>query len=214
MDKYIVKDNFPYTIEEISGKDSSHLPGMVNWLNQLFPDYVPYFGTILNELRQDDGCHKAQIYTALAAGQVVGLVQVFYRQWQNGLVADIDLLGVLEPHRRLGLGTALAKRAILAAQETASRYGLPAIGVVSLADPAYSPVIRLHEKLGGQIRTDFRYPSGDVIIWYPLLKGAATVETKALAWQLWQFGGLPEEEFVNHYGKPEDPEDHLCQIEG
>jgi thiamine pyrophosphokinase len=201
-----VGESFSYVIEQISDVDSPHLPGMVKWLNQVFPEYDPYFGTILTRLRREDGRHQAQIFVGLCGDQVVGLVQVFYCEWQHGLIADVDLLGVLEPYRRSGLGSALVRQAILATRDMSSRYGLPAIGVVSLADPEYSPVIRLHQKLGGQIRTDLRYRGGDVIVWYPLSEHFSAIETKALAWQLWQFGGLPEEEFISQYGKPQDLE--------
>jgi GNAT superfamily N-acetyltransferase len=132
---------------------------------------------------------------------VVGLVQLFYREWQGGLVADIDLLGVLEPHRRSGLGSALVRRAILATEHMSKAYGLPAIGVVSLIDFGYSPILGLHRRLGGQIRADLRYPSGDLIVWYPLSADFSAVGTKALAWQLWQFGGLPEDEFTSRFGE-------------
>jgi GNAT superfamily N-acetyltransferase len=194
----------PYPIEEVTSVDSPHLPGMIRWLNQLFPEYTPRFETILTHLRREDGRHGAQIFLGLSGKEVVGLVQSFYREWQGGLVADIDLLGVLEPHRRSGLGSALVRRAILAAEDMSGRYGLSATGVVSLIDPGYGPIIRLHRKLGGQIRTDLRYPCGDLIVWYPLSDRFSAVGTKALAWQLWQFGGLPEDEFTSRYGEPED----------
>jgi hypothetical protein len=65
---------------------------------------------------------------------------------------------------------------------------LPGIGIVSLADPVYTPVIQLHRKLGGQIRTDLPYSSGDIVIWYPLLDGYAHVKTQALIDVLQAFG--------------------------
>jgi hypothetical protein len=39
-----------------------------------------------------------------------------------------------------------------------------------------------------------------VIFWSPLQANLTDVPTKALAWQMWQFGGLAEEEFVRRYG--------------
>jgi GNAT superfamily N-acetyltransferase len=177
---------------------------MIRWLNRLFPEYIPQFEMILTRLRREDGRHGAQIFLGLSGEEVVGLVQLFYREWRDGLIADIDLLGVLEPYRRSGLGSALVKRAILACEEMSAQYGLPASGVVSLIDPEYGPIIRLHWRLGGQIRTDLVYPSGDLIVWYPLSDCFSAVETKALAWQLWQFGGLPAGEFTSRYGEPGD----------
>jgi GNAT superfamily N-acetyltransferase len=194
----------PYPIEEVSSVDSPYLPGMIRWLNRLFPEYIPQFEMILTRLRREDGRHGAQIFLGLSGEEVVGLVQLFYREWRDGLIADIDLLGVLEPYRRSGLGSALVKRAILACEEMSAQYGLPASGVVSLIDPEYGPIIRLHWRLGGQIRTDLVYPSGDLIVWYPLSDCFSAVETKALAWQLWQFGGLPAGEFTSRYGEPGD----------
>jgi GNAT superfamily N-acetyltransferase len=199
-----MEEILPYPIEEVSSMDSPYLPGMIRWLNRLFPEYTPQFETILTRLRCEDGRHGAQIFLALSGEEVVGLVQLFYREWRDGLLADIDLLGVLEPHRRSGLGSTLVRRAILACEELSGLYGLPAIGVVSLIDPGYSPIIGLHQRLGGQIRTDLVYPSGDLIVWYPLSDRFSAVGTKALAWQLWRFGSLPEAEFASRYGSPTD----------
>ena len=199
----MVEEILPYPIEEVSSVDSPYLPGMIRWLNQPFPEYTPKFEAILARLRREDGRHGAQIFLGLSGKEVVGLVQLFYREWRDGLLADIDLLGVLEPHRRSGLGSALVRRAILATEHMSAAYGLPATGIVSLIDPGYSPIIRLHRRLGGQIRTDLVYPSGDLIVWYPLSADLSGVETRALAWQLWQFGGLPEDEFTSRYGEPD-----------
>jgi GNAT superfamily N-acetyltransferase len=194
----------PFVIEEITNPDSARLPGMIHWMSQLFPEYTPYFKTILTELRHEDGRHEAQLFVGLSEDQVIGLIQIFYRQWRNGLLADIDLLGVLGPYRRSGLGSALVRQAFMATRNVASHYGLPTLGIVSLADPKYIPVVRLHQKLGGQIRTDLQYPSGDIIVWYPLHDQFTAVSTKALAWQLWQFGGLPEGGFIRQYGANPD----------
>ncbi len=182
--------NFPYAIEEVTNVDCPHLPGMRDWLNQIFPEYTPPRFEALLMRRRHNNPPTVQIFVGRAGSQVAGLVQMFYRVWQGGLIADIDLLGVLEPYRRSGLGTALVRRAILAAQDMASLCHLPIIGVVSLADPTYTPVIHLHHKLKGQVRTDFLYSSGDAIVWYPLSEGFAAVETKALAEQVQQFGEL------------------------
>jgi GNAT superfamily N-acetyltransferase len=181
----------PYVIEEVSSPESPYLAGMNDWLVAIFPEYAPpRFEALLGRLRHVDGRHEMQIFVGQVGGRVAGLVQVLYRQWQEGLLADIDLLGVLVPHRHAGLGSALVERAIQAAQELAGAYGLPALGVVSLIDPEDPVICRLHEKLGGQIRMDLVYPSGDIIVWYPLLKDYAAVETEALAQQLQQFGHL------------------------
>jgi GNAT superfamily N-acetyltransferase len=187
-----------YAIEEVSSVDSPHLPGMGHWLNQVFPEYAPpRFEKFLTRLRHGDGRHEIQLFIGRIGDQVAGLVQVFYREWRRGLMADIDLLGVLEPYRRSGLGSALVKQAILATQDTASSYGLPAIGVVSLADPHYAAVIRLHRKLGGQVRVDYVYPGGDIVVWYPLREDFAAVETPVLAQQLREFGRTLESVLVS-----------------
>jgi GNAT superfamily N-acetyltransferase len=187
----MIKPSFPYRIEEVSNVDSPHLAGMNHWLEKLFPEYAPpRFDTLLTNLQHGDGRHEIQIFVGLIDNQVVGLMQVFYREWQRGLIADIDLLGVLEPYRRLSLASSLVKQALLATHKMALQYELPAVGVASLLDPHYRPVIRLHEKLGGQVRTDYTYPSGDIIVWYPMLNGFAGVETQTLAQQFQQFGRL------------------------
>lgn len=180
-----------FRIEEVTSVHSPSLAGMKTWLIEIFPEYAPpRFESLLTRLRHPDSRHELQIFIGQSNGQVAGLVQVFYREWQNGLLADIDLLGVLEPHRCKGLGTALVKRAIQATWDMAGRYGLQSIGVVSLIEPSDATVIRLHKKLGGQIRTDYLHPSGDIIAWHPLLRDFATVETGLLAQQLQQFAFL------------------------
>ena len=190
----MMTQSLPYTVDEVTSADSPYLPGMNDWLNQIFPEYAPpHFEALLAPQCRHDNPPTVQIFVGQAGGQVAGLVQMLYRVWQGGLIADIDLLGVLEPYRRSGLGAALVRRAILAAQDMTSLCHRPAIGVVSLADPAYAPVIQLHHKLKGQVRTDFLYPSGDAIVWYPLTEGFAAVKTKALAEQLQQFGDLLSE---------------------
>jgi len=165
--------------------------GMNQWLEEIFPEYTPpRFNTLLARLRHKNGRHEIQIFVGLMNDQVVGLMQMFYREWQDGLLADIDLLGVLEPYRRLKLASSLVKQALLATHKMALQFELPAIGVASLADPRYQPVIRLHEKLGGQVRTDYTYPSGDIIVWYPLLDDFACIETQILAQQFQQFSQI------------------------
>jgi GNAT superfamily N-acetyltransferase len=194
----MIEQSFLYAIEEVTSIDAPHLPGMGHWLDQVFPEYAPpRFEKLLTRLRHGDGRHEIQIVVGRIEDQVAGLVQVFYREWRQGLMADIDLLGVLEPYRRSGLGSALVKQALLAAQAMASAYGLPAIGVVSLADPHYAPVIRLHRKLGGQVRADYVYPSGDIVVWYPLREDFAAVETPVLARQLREFGRTLESVLVS-----------------
>jgi hypothetical protein len=49
-----------------------------------------------------------------------------------------------------------------------------------------------HQKLGGQTRADYRYPSGDLVVWYSLQDKYANVATPVLGEQLWQFGQLLE----------------------
>ncbi len=183
-----------YVINEVSSADSPHLPGMGQWLNEIFPEYAPpRFGELLTRLRRRDGRHEIQIFIGQIEQQVAGLVQVFFREWRQGVIADIDLLGVLEPYRRSGLGSALVKQAILATEGMALCYGLPAIGTVSLADPHYVPIIQLHRRLGGQIRGDYQYPGGDIVVWYPLREDFAAVETPVLGQQLREFGRLLEQ---------------------
>jgi GNAT superfamily N-acetyltransferase len=162
---------------------------MNDWLNQVFPEYAPpRFKTLITRLGSQDGPQGAQICIGRQGKHVVGLVQVLYCAWQDGLIADIDLLGVLAPHRRSGLGIALVQQAIQSALDRAARYQLPGVGIVSLADPAYALVIQFHRKLGGQIRTDIPYASGDAVIWYPLLERYAHVETQTLINALQAFG--------------------------
>jgi hypothetical protein len=118
------------------------------------------------------------------------LVQQFYQEWQNGILADIDLLGVLEPFRHSGLASALVQECLGATRKIAHQYQIPAIGLPTLIDPNYAPIVCLHQKLGGQIRTDYQYPSGDIIAWYPMQPEYEDIPTRTLEERLHQFGKL------------------------
>jgi GNAT superfamily N-acetyltransferase len=199
-----------YIIREVEDVNSPYLPEMVDWLNQIFPDYDPYFKTILTELRREDGRHEGAILIGLVENHVVGLLQIFFRKWRDGLIANIDLLGVLQPYRRAGIANALVQYSIGLTRTTAKRHEVFPFGIVSLIDPAYPPIVKLHQKLAAQIRREIAYrtpdrpnESSDTIAFYPLSDESRVVSTHELAWQLWQFGGLPEKEFIRRYGKPE-----------
>ena len=184
---------YDFTIEEVISPGSQYLVGMNRWLELIFPEYCPpRFGRLLEAHRRPDGRRQVQIFIGLVDDQVAGLVQIFYREWQGGLLADIDLLGVLEPFRRSGMALALVQRSLRAASEMARQYQIPAIGLATLIDPQYPPIIRLHQKLGGQIRTDYQYPSGDLIAWYPLQPEYVDIATPTLGEQFQEFGKLLE----------------------
>lgn len=189
--KRSLQPNPHYLIVEVTHPDASELVQMNNWLMETFPEYAPpRFDMLLNRLRRPDGRHQIQIFVRQVAGQVAGLAQVLYREWDHRLIADLDLLGVLKPYRRYGLGSALVSYCIEAAKEMARQYQLPPLGLVSLADPGYNPILRLHSRLGGQIRSDYRHPEGDCIIWYPFTREADSLPSTALAAQLDEFAGL------------------------
>ena len=146
------------------------MAGMNHWLELIFPEYCPSrFDKLLSKYRSPDGRHQIQIFLCLIDNIVAGLAQQFYREWQGGLLADIDLRGVLKPFRRSGLALSLVQQCLNATPEMARQYQIPAIGVASLIDPQYSPIVRLHQKQGGQIRKDYQYSSGDIIVWYPII---------------------------------------------
>jgi hypothetical protein len=167
--------------------------GMNRWLELIFPEYCPpRFDRLLAKLCHADGRHQIQIFIGLVDNQVAGLAQLFYREWQGGLLADIDLLGVLEPFRRFGLALALVQQCLRATPEMARQYQIPAVGVATLIDPKYVPIVRLHQKQGGQIRSDYQCPSGDLIVWYPLRRGYEDITTPILGEHLRQFGQLLE----------------------
>jgi GNAT superfamily N-acetyltransferase len=182
-----------FRIEEVTSAQSQYLIGMNRWMEMVFPEYCPpRFDRLLAKLRKADDRPQIQIFIGLFDDQVVGLVQVFYRVWQGGLLADIDLLGVLETFRRTGLGLALFRQALRAANEVARWYQVPVIGLASLIDPQYEPIVQLHQKLSGQIRRDYAYPSGDLIVWYPMMLEYENVSTRNLGEQLQQFAALLE----------------------
>lgn len=182
-----------FTIEEVTNSKSRYLSGMNRWLKLIFPEYYPpRFDKLLSKLRHPNGKHQIQIFIGVNNGLVVGLSQQFYQEWQNGIWADLDLLGVLESYRRSGLALALIQECLGATHKIAQQYQIPAIGLTTLIDPNYAPIVCLHQKLGGQIRTDHKYPSGDIIVWYPMQPGHQDVATSILAERLHQFGGLLE----------------------
>ena len=185
--------NYRFTMDEVTDPQSHYLTGMNRWLESIFPEYCPArFDRLLSKHRHPDGRHQIQIFIGLVDDIVAGLAQIFYREWQGGLLADIDLLGVLESFRRSGLALSLVQQSLRAAAEMAQRYQIPAIGVATLIDPNHAPIVRLHQKLAGQIRLDYQYPSGDVIAWYPLQPEYAEIATPVLGDQLQQFGQLLE----------------------
>lgn len=181
----------PVKVIEVAGPESKHLGGMNRWLEQVFPEYCPpRFERLLSRHRHPDGRHGMQIFVGLADGIVAGLAQQFYLEWGGRLLADIDLLGVLEPFRRSGLALELVQRCMEASTEMALQYGIPAAGVASLIDPGYEPIVNLHRKLGGRIRTDWLYPSGDCIVWYPMLMELDDVPTTELGGMFQEFGRM------------------------
>ena len=180
-----------FTIEEVANSQSQYMSEMNRWLELIFPEYCPpRFDKLLSKHRHPNGKHQVQIFIGVNNGLVMGLAQQFYQEWQNGILADIDLLGVLEPFRRSGLASALVKECLSATHKIAQQYQIPAIGLTTLIDPSYAPIVRLHQKLGGQIRTDYQYPSGDIIVWYPMQPGYEDISTSTLEERLHQFGQL------------------------
>jgi len=187
------KQDHPFTLKEVTNPQSQYSTGMNRWLELVFPEYCPpRFDRLLSRLRHPDGRHQIQIFIGQIDDQVAGLVQLFYREWQGGIMSDIDLLGVLEPFRCSGLALSLVQRSLRATLEMAEQVRLPALGVVTLIDPQYIPIVRLHQKQGGQIRADYQYPSGDVVAWYPLQQKYEDVATPVLGEQLRYFGQLLE----------------------
>ena len=182
-----------FVIEEVTSPRSHHMVGMNHWLELIFPEYCPSrFDKLLSKYRSPDGRHQIQIFLCLIDNIVAGLAQQFYREWQGGLLADIDLLGVLKPFRRSGLALSLVQQCLNATPEMARQYQIPTIGVASLIDPQYSPIVRLHQKQGGQIRKDYQYSSGDIIVWYPMQQEYGDITTSILGEQLHKFGQLLE----------------------
>lgn len=189
----LAEQKYRFTIEEVINPQSQYLGDMNRWLELIFPEYCPArFDRLLSKHRHPDGRDQIQIFIGLIDGLVAGLAQQFYQEWEGGILADIDLLGVLEPFRRSGLALALVQQCLKAAPQTAQRYQIPVMGVTTLIDPQYAPIVRLHQKQAGQIRTDYQYPSGDIIVWYPMQLEVENIPTMCLAEQLQQFGRLLE----------------------
>jgi GNAT superfamily N-acetyltransferase len=164
---------------------------MNSWLEHIFPEFCPaQFDKLLAKLRHSDGKDQIQIFISLIDNKVTGLIQVLYQEWQGGLLSYIDLLGVLEPYRRRGFALSLVQRSLKASVEMARAYQVASIGVTTLANPDYDPIMRLHQKVGGQIRRDYRYSSGDLVVWYPMQKKYKGIATSILGDQLHLLGQL------------------------
>jgi len=210
-----------YTIEEVYDVTSPYQNGMKSLFLELFPDLTPAFERILVDRVDAKGRIKAQIFVGLCQATVAGLLQVFYRPWRSGLIGNVDLVGVLEPFRKTGLGLGLMRHAISTFRKVASQWELAPIGLLWLTGQDEGPVdswlvrrVRMYEQIGAQVRRDLRYkfngqakPNGELILWYPVSDEFVNVETKSLAWQLWQFGQLPKEDFTKRYGRPSDLKD-------
>ncbi len=133
-------DGRAFHIVEVSETANPLLPEMEKVLRKLLPQLRPGFREILAGRFDDRGRVRRQIMAGLCGGRVAGLMQVFYRPWRDGLVGNVDLLGI------------------------SARYKLPVAGVVWLTEPDEGPPgswtnrrVRMFERLGGQARRDLRY---------------------------------------------------------
>ncbi len=204
-------------IEEITESQSPHMSQMRELFDELFPelfpgdsDARPYFRELLGDRPDDQSRHTAQLFTSVADGRVVGIAQIFYRLADDGLIAWLDWLGVTEAARRRGIGSTLFAQTVAATREVAREYGVAPMGVASLVIPGHAASLGLCQALGVQVRDDLVYDfdgdgtRGDErVVWYPLADQYSGWPSVSLAWQLWQFGGLPAEEFARRYGKPD-----------
>ena len=127
-----------FEIEEVTFPQSQYMTGMNHWLEAIFPEYCPpRFDKLLSKLRHLDGKHQIQIFIGINNGLVTGLVQQFYQVWQNGILADIDLLCVLGSFRRSGLASALVQECLSATHKIAQQYQIPAIGLMRTKQPRF-----------------------------------------------------------------------------
>jgi hypothetical protein len=206
-----------FQIVEITDPDSPYLPELKRTLPDLLPGIKPRFRELLAARLDEWGRVRAQLFCGTCQDQVAGLMQIFYRPWRDALMGNVDLLGVRERYRSTNLGLNLMRQAVAATLSVSAQYKLPVAGIVWLTEPDEGPLdswanrrVRMFEKLGGQARRELRYryrgqryPDGELIFWYPLAEAFFEVDTKSLAWLLWQFGELPAEEFARRYGGPE-----------
>jgi hypothetical protein len=219
-------DGRAFRIVEVSDLFSPLLPEMERVLRELLPQLQPSFREILEGRLDDRGRIKRQIMAALSGDRIAGLLQMFYRPWGDFLLGNADLLGVLESFRRDNIGLNLIQQAVAATMKISAQYKLPAAGVVWLTEPDQGPPdswadrrVRMFQRLGGQARRDLRYrydgqpyPDGELIFWFPLAARLADIDTISLAWQLWLFGGLSREQFIDRYGQPGEGDHHFGQI--
>jgi GNAT superfamily N-acetyltransferase len=202
-----------FTVSELTAESIAHVVELEACLGETHPTYEPYFRRVVTEGRRDDGTHGAQVFMAVCSGHAVGFSQVFYREWNDLLVAWLDVLGVDGRHRRQGVGLALVEETLSAAHRQSSARAIERSCLLTAVDPRNVPVVQLHLKLGAQIREDLYYRTPfdsegeqNILVWYPPSGSLAAAPSQMLAWQAWQIGGLPRGEFVKRYGEPEDVE--------
>jgi hypothetical protein len=211
-------------IKEITSPQSPHLPGLEKLQAELFPGVPSDFTRFLRGRSGDGGRLRQQLFAGLVQGEAAGLLQVLYREWGKGLIANVDRVGVRPDARGTNLGLSLLRFAKDNFYRLCLQYGQPALGVVGLTDPDRGPAdswsvrrVRLFEKLGAQIRRDLAYhtvddarlyPEGKLILWYPLTEHMTHIGTRSLAWILWQISGLAPGEFVKRYGNPPMATEH------
>jgi RNA polymerase sigma factor (sigma-70 family) len=222
-------DNFTQrVIEEVSDKESPHLPEMERMFCDLFADDCagelieepsgevtwdtsvpgrPFFTEILTKRTQNSERPEAQVFIAKCSGKAVGFLQIFYRLRTDGLIGWVDLLGVSAPFQNRGIESDLFRQALSATREAASARHASPLGVLYLAGREDALNVRAFEQMGSQVRRDLVYRIGPdeeghgPILWFPMSDDVSGITTKALAWELWQFGSLPRAMFVEQYGE-------------
>jgi len=161
----------------------------------------------MEKMRSEKGNPEMEIFAPTLGKKMAGVITIFYARanWTDGLVGRVDVLAVAESFRGTGLGMALLKRAATALREASEAHGLSAVGLVSCGEEE-GRYCRLWKEVGGDARTDVLFRifeddgPGSPILWWPLDDSMKDIDSKSLAWMLWNYGGLPEEGFKILYG--------------
>jgi hypothetical protein len=173
---------------ELDSVDQRKIGEINDLIDLTFPEYSPT--NVFKRIMKYHGSNtpKVKIFYIENSSIPVSFAQVIYRTWENGLIANLDLLGSNSGYRRKGNAEYLLHNCINDLLYESDKRNVDAIGLITFIDPEYRPIVNLHEKCGGQIRKDIICDFGDIIVWYPINMDYKNIATDVLIEQMNEFG--------------------------
>jgi hypothetical protein len=171
--------------------DDSHRKQKINKLIDLtFPEYSPTDIGVRLEKYNGSSLPIVKIFYIEHEGEPVSFAQVIYRLWRNELILNLDLLGSDCSSRRKGYAETIFNHCRNDFTEEQMRLRLHPVGLITFIDPKYHPIVRFHEKQGGQLRNDLITEYGDIIVWYPSKEEYSNIKSNELIGQMKEFGSI------------------------